>query len=56
MLSGQTSEAKRVEYVHALYALSKRLGGERWWELRELLVVYTGWHPDGSDTFAITCR
>lgn len=51
----QTSEQKRVEYVQALHALAKRWGGERWWELRDMLVAYTGWHPDGCDTSAVTC-
>ena len=52
----QASEQKRVEYVQALQALSKRWGGDRWWELRELLVAYTGWHPDGCDTSAVLCN
>ena len=52
----QASEQKRVEYVQALHDLSKRWGGERWWELRDMLVAYTGWHPDGCDTSAILCE
>ena len=52
----QIEENRRVEYVQALHALSKRWGGERWWELRELLVAYTGWHPDGCDLSAVYCQ
>jgi len=52
----QLSKQRLLEYVQALQSLSKRWGGDRWWELRELLVAYTGWHPDGCDTSAVFCR
>lgn len=52
----QIEDQRRLAYVTALNALSKRWGGDRWWELRELLVAYTGWHPDGCDTDAVRCE
>ena len=52
----QASEAKRAQYVQALHALSKRWGRQRWWELQELLVAFTGWLPDGCDISEMICE
>ena len=52
----QTDAQRRVEYVQALHALSKRWGGERWWELRELIIAATEWHPVGCAPADANCK
>lgn len=37
---------RRAEYALALIAVSREWGQDRWWELRDLLIAHTGWHPD----------
>ena len=43
---GKAKEQSRLSY-HQRFTRWQSAGGERWWELRKLLLAYTGWSPSG---------